>query len=1318
MDTCPKNYEKFVEHDKCVALIENLHNNLDIVGQDEAKTRSDVEKLVEQFKKLTDPYQEQPELLDPYLGDLVQKLTSGLNDFDISSTRYHTIFKFLYQLIKISGFKPIGKKFPHEVDKLLLIVELLSKEDTNDKINWQTRFVLTVWLSVVILTPFDLAKFDSNSSETCISDRIYSILMKSLKLHDSCQHVTAFCLAKFFSRPDMIKSEKLLNEFITISLSNLANVKLGFANSMDDIELIGQLKTMAYMFKYLPRAEMKSRCQQILDVAIKLDIEQINRELVIHLLIKLIQRSGLALLPNRLATWHYKRGSRILGQVDKSWVNDGIALNKPAKGQVAKEDDGEYINNTEEVSAAEYLESILGVLFVAAQNSQTKIRWSAAKGIARLGSRLSRERASAVTDMVLENFFNQTSSEFAWHGGCLTLAEMSRHGLIIVEKLPRVTEIVSYAIVYDKIKGSFPVGAHVREAACYVCWAMARKYEDKLLEPYIPAISINLLCTMLFDRDLQCRRAASATFQELVGRQGTFNEEGINILNNVDYQNVGQRPFAYVHLALQVASYGEKYSKPFVKHLLEKKIGHWDVQIRRLASDSLSALMLHVDLEYVKTTVLPQLIAMTDQDLDNNLKHGAILGLAKVIRGLIPLGYTFESELIDFVGALVGKCKKQLKSKQQAPNFIEAIGLIISSAEAASFVYAEDSETLKDWETIIGLIDSKDLAMKALDSDNVLLRDIGSDALLTLYRTYYKSNKTMQDRILTYLNKSLASSNESSRCGGLRALSKLSQVPDIYMETEAGSKIRIDADTPDIILMSITSYIAKNTREVVQGLPKEANDGGYVVFAQAKAEACEAFVNFVSCLDKSRLVVSLNLLQAGYEALLEKTEDYTFDKQRGDIGVVVRRAAIKAILELTLYLLNIGLTSIFTHQPAQDSLVASSEEGERGLVSRIMARIIQQAVSYNNSARELAATAFYRLIASTLPDDSIPHKAEILKLFDKFHVDDVFNWRDDSTPIFVNLLEKPEYSLDLWTGLLSSVGQVSDMCAKQFRTALSDYIVSLEENDRQEERQFIFKTFLQTLEREDMADRLIAYGLIVADFLLTDGLLSDTSEEFQDCLAKICWKSRATKSTGAAAAASLATNGAATNSGLPTLVAPASVGVTYDPKRLILVGRVMSSMLQFSGHVQRDALKCCLILLANGFAKVRASTAEQMYQAIMTYQEDLEENLTQMAFHEKQQQEQQEEKSVSECASVISQASGESVPSSVDQEKEELTSKSVAVVELDLTKAMELLSTTSWIESLDKVKPIRDQICCCMLVEPSSLLKLTSGVAVGAKKSA
>ena len=68
------------------------------------------------------------------------------------------------------------------------------------------------------------------------------------------------------------------------------------------------------------------------------------------------------------------------------------------------------------------------------------------------------------------------------------------------------------ALLYDENKGSFSSGANVRDAACYVAWAFARAYDSEILKDYVLDLAKNLLVVSLYDREVNCKRAASAAF--------------------------------------------------------------------------------------------------------------------------------------------------------------------------------------------------------------------------------------------------------------------------------------------------------------------------------------------------------------------------------------------------------------------------------------------------------------------------------------------------------------------------------------------------------------------------------------------------------------------------------------------------------------------------------------------------------------------------------------------------------------------------------------------------------------------------------------
>ncbi len=87
----------------------------------------------------------------------------------------------------------------------------------------------------------------------------------------------------------------------------------------------------------------------------------------------------------------------------------------------------------------------------------------------------------------------------------------------------------------------------MRDAAAYVCWAAARAYAPELLTSHVEALAASLLTTACYDREVNCRRAAAAAFQECVGRLGSF-PHGVPLMAITDYFSVGNLNNAYLQV--------------------------------------------------------------------------------------------------------------------------------------------------------------------------------------------------------------------------------------------------------------------------------------------------------------------------------------------------------------------------------------------------------------------------------------------------------------------------------------------------------------------------------------------------------------------------------------------------------------------------------------------------------------------------------------------------------------------------------------------------------------------------------------------------
>ena len=205
--------------------------------------------------------------------------------------------------------------------------------------------------------------------------------------------------------------------------------------------------------------------------------------------------------------------------------------------------------------------------------------------------RLVKELGDDVVGAVF-GLFGDADDDAAWHGGALALAELTRRGLLLPERLEEVMPVLVKAISFDVLRGQHSVGSHVRDAACYVCWAFARAYSPDVMAPYIKDLSSSMLITSLYDREINCRRAASAAFQENVGRQGNENFPlGIPIITIADYFTLGKRNNAYLSIAPEIAAMADEHHEVLIFHLLDVKVCHWDIDIRGLAAKAIAKLV-------------------------------------------------------------------------------------------------------------------------------------------------------------------------------------------------------------------------------------------------------------------------------------------------------------------------------------------------------------------------------------------------------------------------------------------------------------------------------------------------------------------------------------------------------------------------------------------------------------------------------------------------------------------------------------------------------------------------------------------------------
>jgi hypothetical protein len=123
-------------------------------------------------------YQEQPQLLDGHLEGFVVPLATLLRQQAILQQSSNTatvqaICRLLNVLVLVRGHKTVVKFFPHEAADLERVISVLKqvKADAEqpgmqaeESSAWEAQSVLLLWLSILIIIPFDLSTVDSNSA--------------------------------------------------------------------------------------------------------------------------------------------------------------------------------------------------------------------------------------------------------------------------------------------------------------------------------------------------------------------------------------------------------------------------------------------------------------------------------------------------------------------------------------------------------------------------------------------------------------------------------------------------------------------------------------------------------------------------------------------------------------------------------------------------------------------------------------------------------------------------------------------------------------------------------------------------------------------------------------------------------------------------------------------------------------------------------------------------------------------------------------------------------------------------------------------------
>mmetsp|Transcript_122454 Transcript_122454/g.357517 ORF Transcript_122454/g.357517 Transcript_122454/m.357517 type:complete len:1379 (+) Transcript_122454:75-4211(+) len=942
---------------------DEVHDALQRVANPKLEPRS-CREACERVGTVWGQYQEQPGLLDPFLEGMVDPLMGAISGAVRSNPtapqtvlpNLHMLSSLLYLLTTVRGYKTVSRFFPHEASDLEPCLEAAEAEAAAAQTDtWSTLYCLTLWLGMVLLTPFDLKSIDSGGVKG-LSVRIHDLGLRGLRSASRNRDASAWMLAKYFMRPD-VAAEGAMQTFLRwtkdlwspgegsvdgkpVSITALACVRSG------------SLQAWNQALKTAQRTVLKSVWVQVLELVLSGptgagDADFGTSSTLRKLRVAVACRAGLVALPPRLASWRYERGARSLlvnfsqatGDAASS-ANAGTVTAAPgclAQGQTKPiQTRGSAAGTAEEDEdddVPEQIDEVVDILLSSLSDADTVVRWAAAKGVGRITNRLSRDFGDQVLESLLDRCFSFRATDKAWHGGCLALAELTRRGLLLPERLPTVVPLVCQALHFEQVTGTHAVGQHVRDAACYVCWAFARAYAPEVLADFVADIASTLIQVAVYDREINCRRAAAAAVQEHVGRQGTF-PDGIDVVTIADYWTLSSRRHAYLVVAPELANLGS-YRRGLIDCLVDRKLQHQDVQVRLLACQALARLAEDPSEEtaaYFNKTILPKLSARALDGLQVGGSTGSATAGQAPAAGNAAAGIVqLRHGAVAAVAALLRVLQEHISSENQ-----NSIRNLVPSLEKARAYRGRGGEVIRH--AACELLGSLAAAISWPFKDATCtryLQTVDECARHTTESIQVAAVDALKSLVLRRFKPELCSKSVVSYLAALRK-------PDETISARRGSVLSLGVFPHAVLAEQISEVLAVLCQEVRGAdLPggkdhEDPQTRQYAVLSLGRV-----------CLGNALDAEHLESLVSTLEAAMH---DYAVDR-RGDVGSWVREVAMEVIAALL---------------SAQRCGALPTLTGT-GSTTRLVALLLQQSVEKIDRLRDRAFWLLRRLAVNSPP---------------------------------------------------------------------------------------------------------------------------------------------------------------------------------------------------------------------------------------------------------------------------------------------------------------------------------------------------------------
>ncbi|KID92154.1 beta-tubulin cofactor d [Metarhizium guizhouense ARSEF 977] len=581
------------------------------------------------FKSTTmilDMYQELPQLLDPHLPKWIPLLAESYLEYSQMRRRLkkaadqsgllvpvdYAICRILYSFCKVRGEKVIIRFLNAETRYLEVLLSAIEEAEEKSPTTgesqthgweWEQRYVVLLWLSHLLLAPFDLSTISTLDMEESavapipglewpenlpgITIRVIPLAIKYLSSPGKEKDAAKALLVRVAKRRDM-QQLGVLDALVRWALASLR--PRGENPAQSTYFYLGVLSFLAGvlqssaetsdMDKYLP-----SVFQCVHDITLgnnEVSKSIIKLALVRKMILKVIRSVIVSLLRQ----------------------------------------------NRQSMANTEMTETAIGYLLDSVSDNDTPVRLSASKALSIITLKLDPGMASQVIEAVLDSLNRNILWEkpvgdqagkptrnlsavnpLEWHGLMLTLSHLLYRRSPPAKQLSDIIHALLLGLSFEQRSTSGgSMGANVRDAACFGIWALARRYTTQELlnvpttsvfaakahpdsSSILQVLGTELVVTASLDSAGNIRRGASAALQELIGRHPDTVEKGIEVVQAVDYHAVARRSRAVEEVAIKVTKLSSQYGEALIDAVLGwRGVGDIDAQSRRVAGAAFGAL--------------------------------------------------------------------------------------------------------------------------------------------------------------------------------------------------------------------------------------------------------------------------------------------------------------------------------------------------------------------------------------------------------------------------------------------------------------------------------------------------------------------------------------------------------------------------------------------------------------------------------------------------------------------------------------------------------------------------------------------------------